>query len=180
MRRGLSEPQARDLWADHRRWCNEHGKDSGGRLWDTLLDKFIERMKTQTRLDDEDVETAKRLAADREAKARADAEYDAKAVSLGTWLAGLRASLADGELLSPHEAALARAEPPQGHEEAAAWILDTLAAVRTYDGRQPTRPNPCGHPDCGLPAHSWVGLGGRRYSSGRCVDHTPAEDWKTR
>ena len=176
-RRGISRDQALELWGGHRRWCAEHGKESGGLLWDALLDKFIERAKAETRLDDADAESFRRIASEREAKARDDAAYALTAVSLRDWVASLRARHLDGEALEPHERVLAEGELPQGHESAASFLMASLDHVRTFDGQLPRRPQPCGHPDCGLPAHSWVGLGGRRYYSGRCADHTPKEDW---
>lgn len=176
-RRGIPAEEARRLWTGHTAWCDAHGKDYGGMLWDALLTKFIERVKNESKLDDSDAELTKRLADEREAKARADAEYAKTAISLRDWVASLKASQ---ETLLPHERAIAEQELPQGHEDAAQWLLAVLSEVKGIDGKPPSRPNPCGHPDCGLPAHSWIGLGGRRYSSGRCVDHTPKEDWRIR
>jgi hypothetical protein len=173
--RGISEPEALELWRAHTAWCDQNAKDYGGRLWDTLLDKVVERVNGQTRIGEADQlraqETARRVAEERKAKDARDAEYALQAVNLRDWVASLRAQVAAGELLEPHEATLASGDLPQGHEDAASFLMASLGDVRTFDGRVPTRPNPCGHPGCGLPVRQWAGLGGRRYASGRCVDH---------
>ena len=177
--RGIAREEALELWRGHTTWCDANSKEYGGRLWDALLDKVIDRIKQQTKLGDDEQEraqaTARRVAEERKAKDASDAEYAKHAVSLRDWVASLRAQHLDGELLEPHEEVLARSEPPQGYEDAAPWLMAALEDVRTVDGAIPRRPNPCGHPGCGLPVRRWVGFGGRVYFSGRCSDHEGAE-----
>ena len=179
---GIPAPEVPGLWRQHMTYMDANGYGAyGGRPWIKFCESQLEFIKERKGLSEKDAklasEQAQKAAAARKAKQAEDDEYAKTAVSLRTWVSDLRARYLDGELLEPHEQVLARGELPQGHEDAASWLMESLADVRTFDGKRPRRPDPCGHPGCGLPVHAWVGFGGRRYSSGRCSDHTPEQDW---
>ena len=180
---GIPAPEVPGLWRQHMTWADANGMGSyGGRPWIKFCEAQVEFIKERKGLSDKEAraeaDRVLRRANEQEAKDAEDAAYALTTVSLRDWIASLRNS---PETLSPHEAILARGPMPQGYEDAAVWLMAALEDVRTPDGRVPRRPDPCEHPPgCGLPVHSWTGFGGRRYSSGRCADHTPEKDWVTK
>lgn len=176
---GIPPAEVPALWRKHMDWCdgNMREPEYGGTRWVKFCEtnvRFIkERLAGAGALNEKEAQRAAEMAAtaalERKARDSADAEYATEAVSLTTWLASLRDQAASGELLEPHEAHLAREEPPPGYEEAGAWLMEAMAGFKTFDGKKPERPSPCGV--CGLPTRRWVGPNGRVYRSGTCVDH---------
>lgn len=173
--RGIPAAEADDLWEQHCGRASSDGVDAGGRRWDKFLDAVCADLKDRVSLSRGESERAERLLhkrrLERQAADAADRAYTAQAVSLAAWLEGLRAQYADpsGEMLSPHELALATHTTPGPQDDPGAWIFAAMASRATKAPAAVLRDTGC--PDCGMPVHSWV-WGDRRYYGGRCIEHS--------
>ena len=177
--RGIPTEEVAHIWGGHTKWCDANGKDYGGRLWDALLDKVIERMKeadAPRRRAERAGRSIRQEAARRKPRPRSSPTPSTRSTR-SAWAPGcgsLRRQLAGRGAfpVTAIEAYLAREEPPPGYENASAWLMESMAGFRTYDGQQPPRPNGCG--ECGLPVRSWRAPNGYVYRSGKCSDHEQA------
>lgn len=166
---GLPDGDVDELWERHVELCDADRSDYGGLRWRGLVTSQVKRNADAPRVrrpDDAEERAMRRR--ELEAKRAEELEYQKHAVSLNTWLQGMR----EGRWYPRTDAERALLAAPAPHPTAnpGEWLMAHLPKVAT-----PARQHPCAGCELGS-AQSWTNADGRRFYGAQCANCQRIDD----